>query len=177
MIKRTIKHRNSTVMVQLYKSLVRAHLEYCSLVWSPYYSKDKVLLDSVQHRFTRLFPELRAMSYEARLEILQLWSLEERRNRSDLIEVYKMMHGFTDVPVSTFFQTAAESCTHGHSMKLVKSHCHTDSRLYFFSHCVVTRWNILSQEIVSAPSVNSFERHLNTLRQKKMGFFIDFWSA
>jgi len=177
MIKRTIKHRNLTVMVQLYKSLVRPHLEYCSPVWSPYYSKDKVLLESVQHRFTRLFPELRAMSYEARLEILQLWSLEERRNRSDLIEVYKMMHGFTDVPVSTFFQTAAESCTRGHSMKLVKSHCHTDSRLYFFSHRVVTRWNILSQEIVSAPSVNSFERHLNTLRQKKMGFFIDFWSA
>jgi len=149
MIKRTIKHMNLTVMVQLYKSLVRPRLEYCSPVWSPYYSKDKVLLESVQHRFTRLFPELRAMSYEAKLEILQLWSLEERRNRSDLIEVYKMMHGFTDVPVSTFFQTKADSCTRGHSMKLVKSHCHTDSRLYLFSHRVVTRWNILSQEIAS----------------------------
>ena len=41
-----------------------------------------------------------------------------------------MMHGLTDVPVSTFFQIAAESCTPGHSIKLVKSHCHTDLRLY-----------------------------------------------
>jgi len=82
-----------------------------------------------------------------------------------------------DVPVSTFFQTTADSCTRGHSMKLVKSHCHTDLRLYFFSHRVVSRWNILSQEIVSASSVNSFKRHLNTLRQKKMGFFMDSRSA
>ena len=60
LIKRTIKHRNTTVMVQLYKSLVRPHLEYCSPVWNPYYSKDKAMLENVQHRFTRLFPELRA---------------------------------------------------------------------------------------------------------------------
>ena len=60
------------------------------------------MLESVQHSFTRLFSELRAMSYEARLEILRLLALEERRNRLDLTEVYKMMHGFTDVPVSTF---------------------------------------------------------------------------
>jgi len=54
-----------------------------------------------------------------------------------------------------FFQIAADSCTRGHSMKLVKSHCHTDLRLYFFSHRVVSHWNTLSQEIASAPSVNS----------------------
>jgi len=41
-----------------------------------------------------------------------------------------MIHGFTDVPVSTFFQITVYSCTHGHSMKFVKSNCHTDSRLY-----------------------------------------------
>jgi len=35
LIKRTIKHRNYTVMVQLYKSLVGPHLEYCSSAWSP----------------------------------------------------------------------------------------------------------------------------------------------
>ena len=81
MIKRTIKHGNTTVIVQHYKSLVRPHLEYCSPVWNMYYSKDKAMLESVQHRFTRLSPELRAMTYEARLEILRLWSLEERLNR------------------------------------------------------------------------------------------------
>jgi len=89
-IKRTIKHKNIIVMVQLYKSLVRPHLEYCSPVWNPHYSKDKAMVERVQHRFTRLFSELRVMT---RLKTLKLWSLEERRNRADLIEVYKLMHG------------------------------------------------------------------------------------
>jgi len=42
------------VLSRLYKSLVRPHLEYCSSVWSPYYSKDKQLLERIQHRFTRM---------------------------------------------------------------------------------------------------------------------------
>jgi len=83
------------------------------------------------------------------------------------------MHGFTDIPVSTYFQIATDSCTRGHTKKLVKSHCHTDARLCFFSLRVINRWNSLSQEIVDAPSVNAFKRHLESLRQKKMGYFMD----
>jgi len=177
LLKRTIKHKNYTVMVQLYKSLVRPHLEYGSTAWNPHYSKDKAMLERVQHRFTRLFPDLRVMEYDARLEVLKLWTLEERRNRADLMEVYKMMHGFNDIPVTTYFQIATDSCTRGHNKKLVKRHCHTDARLYFFSLRVVTRWNSLPQETVDAPSVNIFKRHLDLLRQKRMGYFMDSWSA
>ena len=93
------------------------------------------MVERVQHRFTRLFPELRVMTYEARLKALKLWSLEERRNRADLIEVYKLMHGFTDIPVSTYFHIATDSCARGHTKKLVKSHCHTDARLLFLTAC------------------------------------------
>ena len=148
-------------------------LEYCSLAWNPHYSKDKAMLDRVQHRFTRLFPELRVMTYEARLKALKLWSLEERRNRADLIKVYKLMHGFTDIQESIYFQIATDSCTRGHINKLVKSHCRTDARMCFFSLRVINCWNSLSQEIVNAPSVNAFKRHLKSQRQKKMGYFMD----
>ena len=173
LIKPTIKHKNISAMVQLYKSLVKPHLEYCSPAWNPHYSKDKAMLERVQHRFTRLFTDLRVMMYEARLKALQLRSLEERRNRADLIKVYKLMHGFTDIPVSTYFLIATDSCTSGHTKKLVKSHCHTDARLCFFSLRVINRWNSLSQEIVDAPSENAFKRPLESLRQKKMGYFMD----
>ena len=115
------------------------------------------------------------MTYEARLKALKRWSLEERRNRADLIEVYKLVHGFTDIPVSTYFQIASGSCTRGHTKKLVQSHCHTDARLCFFSLRVINRWNSLSKEIVDAPSVglNAFKRHLESVQQKKMGSFMD----
>jgi len=63
LIKCTIKHKNISVMVQLNKSLVRPHLEYCSPAWNPHYSKDKAMLERVQHRFTTLFPELRVITY------------------------------------------------------------------------------------------------------------------
>ena len=77
----------------LNKSLVRPHLEYCSPAWSPKYVKDKELLERIQHRFTRFFNDLRDLDYAERLRRLGLWSLEERRNRADLIEVYKTVNG------------------------------------------------------------------------------------
>ena len=47
------------------------------------------------------------------LEHLKLWSLEERRNRADLIEAFKLFKGLTDVPYTTFFQLATDSNTGG----------------------------------------------------------------
>ena len=64
LIHRSIKYKNPAILIPLYKTLVRPHLEYCSVVWSPHYIKDKAVLERVQHRFTRMFPDLKALSYE-----------------------------------------------------------------------------------------------------------------
>jgi len=77
--------------------------------------KDKQMLEKVQHRFTRMFPHLKNMPYEARLEELGLWSLEERRNRADIIEVFKMVKQLSSVPWNRFFRRAKDSVTRGHS--------------------------------------------------------------
>jgi len=103
LISRTIRYRHPTVLLNLYKSLVRPHLDYCSSVWNPYYIKDIELLERVQHRFTRLFSELRILPYDDRLRQLGLWSLQERRNRTDLIELFKLVKGFSSTPWNEFF--------------------------------------------------------------------------
>ena len=50
---KTISYKEQWMMVNLYKSLARPHLEQCVSVWS-HYQKDKELLERVQHRFTRM---------------------------------------------------------------------------------------------------------------------------
>jgi len=47
LIKRTIKYKNQEVLMNLYKSMVYPHLEYCSTVWSSHYVKDKQMLEKV----------------------------------------------------------------------------------------------------------------------------------
>jgi len=173
LISRTIKYKNQEVLMNLYKSMVRPHLEYCCAVWSPHYIKDKQMLEKVQHRFTRMFPHLKNLPYEDRLSELGLWSLEERRNRADIIEVFKMVKQLSSVPWSRFFKRAEDSVTRGHSWKLVKESCRLDCRLHFFSQRVINRWNSLSQADIDATTVNSFKNRLEMRRKCQMGFFKD----
>ena len=58
MIKRTITYKDLRIMLNLYKTLVRPHVEYCVSAWSPYYKKDKELLEKVDCKgFSRIRPE------------------------------------------------------------------------------------------------------------------------
>jgi len=82
-IARTISFKDKVILLKLYKSLVRPHLEYSVSAWLPYYAKDKALIERVQHRFTRMIPGFKKFTYEDRIARLGLWSLEERRNRAD----------------------------------------------------------------------------------------------
>ena len=92
-ISQGIEYKSWEIMLQLYKILVSSHLEYCVQFWSPHYQKDVEALERVQRRFTRMLPGLEGVGYEERLNKLGLFSLERRRLRGDLIEVYKIMRG------------------------------------------------------------------------------------
>jgi len=102
-----------------------------------HYSKDKALLERVQHRFTHLFKNQKDLLHEARLRNLKLWSLEECRNRSDLVERYKMIHGFSKLPFNQFFTFSSCNTTRGHSQKLAKHHSNTNIKLFSFSARVI----------------------------------------
>ena len=78
-------------IVRLYKSLVRPKLEYCLQSWNPSLIKDIELLEQVQHRATKLIPEIAHLSYHERLKYLNLTTLELRRHQEDLIETFKIL--------------------------------------------------------------------------------------
>jgi hypothetical protein len=174
MIKRTICFKSPWIMVKLYKTLVRPHLEYCVSAWAPLYKKDKALLERIQHRFTWMIKEVRCLEYVDRLKYLKLWTLEERRNRSDLLEVFKMYTGLSDLNFEDFFELDKNvKGTRGHSAKLVKIRCKGDIRRHFFSLRVVSRWNNLDDDTVTSRSINIFKSKLDKIRETRMGFFMD----
>ena len=56
----------------LYTSLVRPHLEYGNVVWSPFLKSDITLIENVQRRATRNVPDINKLESQERLEALKL---------------------------------------------------------------------------------------------------------
>jgi ribonuclease P/MRP protein subunit RPP40 len=80
----------------LFVSLVRPHLVYAAAIWNPYWHYDTDKLERFQQRATRI-ESLRGYSYEERLEKLGLSSLENRRRRGYLIQMFKYFKGYDKV--------------------------------------------------------------------------------
>jgi len=125
-----------------------------------------ILSSIVDFRFTRMFSHLRHLDYSTRLDMLGLWSLEERSNRADLIEVFKIMKGYTSICVGSLFEPIKDIRTRGHSLKLAKHRTDKDLRHYFFSERVVNRWYQLDEDTIEASTLNSFKNHLTKLRAR-----------
>ena len=64
---------------------------------------------------------------------LNLWSLEDRRIRADLTEVFKITRVLSSIKFSTFFEYSPYDRTRGHSLKLVKETRKTRLAAAFFS--------------------------------------------
>ena len=159
-LKRTVASRDPKVLVPLYKAFVRPHLEYCVQAWRPALQKDIKKLEGVQRAFTRVFPNLRQLAYDSRLHQLDLFSLERRRLRGDLIEAFKMMTGLSDAGGHMFTHNES-SALRGHELKLVKNRARLDIRQNSFAFRIVNDWNRLPSSVVTATSVPTFKHRLD----------------
>ena len=160
-LKGSIRSRSAKVFLPLYKSMVRPHLEYCVQAWCPYYKKDKDEIERVQRMATRWIKECKGMSYEARLQYLGLFSMERRRLRGDLIEVFKIFKGMTDLKVEDLFEIQGTQRGRGHKYKLGKVRPRLDIRAHFFALRVVNPWNSLPDDVVAANSIEGFKFKLD----------------
>ena len=115
----------------------------------------------MQRRATRLVKCIKHLPYEERLITLGLPSLEYRRDRADLIQVYKIMHGIDKIDKDKLFTLSRYRATRGHSLKLYKKRTRLKVRANSFSNRVVDNWNSLTEDIVNVPSLNAFKSRLN----------------
>eukprot|EP00061_Rhincodon_typus_P012377 g38072.t1 len=79
--------------------------------------KDIINLERVQKRFPRMLPGMEDLSYKERLDRLGLFSLEHRRLRGDLIEVYNIMRGVDRVDGDCLFPKMGNVKTRGYLFK------------------------------------------------------------
>jgi hypothetical protein len=84
--------RDTVTMITLYKSLVRSLLEYCCPLWNPRKVTDIQLLESVQRTFTSKIRSVKHLNYWDRLRTLKLMSLQRRRERYIILQMWKVLH-------------------------------------------------------------------------------------
>ena len=152
---------------RLFTTMFRPHLEYGNIIWHPRYRRDKLEVEKFQRRATRLIPSLKGLSYEERLRALKLPSLEHRRRRGDMIQVFKILKGIHRLDPDQLFTMSAESTTRGHGLKMMKTFSRLGVRQHVFSQRVVNDWNSFPAEVVESPTLNTFKSRLDKLGQKE----------
>ena len=160
LIRRSFEYLDVDTMKRLFIAIVRPHLEFANVAWSPSLSRDQKLIEGVLRRATKVIPGMKDLSYEQRLEKMKIPSMAYRRVRGDMIEVYKYTHNLYKLEGS-FFTVDNQSVTRGHSYKLEKQRCNSSLRQCFFTLRVIERWNKLPSTVVEAPSLNSFKNRID----------------
>ena len=111
LIRRTFVFLDKHNFNLLYKNLVRPHIEYGNIVWSPFRKAEINLIENVQRRATRFIPEINKLDYQERLEKLDQPTLAYRRFRGLIIETYKILRNLYDANCTNSLFELKESNT------------------------------------------------------------------
>ena len=148
------------IFLNLYKALIRPHLEYGQIIWSPQYIRQSRKIENVQRRATKLIPKLKNLPYEERLKKLKLPSLKYRRMRGDMINVYKILNNEKSDNKMLKLNTSKYQ-TRGHDKKLQKMSFKCNLRKSSVSLRVTNIWNSLNKSVTNASSIDQFKKLLD----------------
>ncbi|PKU48358.1 hypothetical protein llap_1358 [Limosa lapponica baueri] len=160
-IKRSEDSRLKEVILPLYSSLMRPHLEYCVQLWGPQHKKDMDPLEHIQTRATKMIRGLEHLSHEDRLRELGLFSLEKRRLQEDLRVTFQYLKGTYRKDVEGLFVRECTDGMRGNGFKLKEGRFRLDIRKKCFTVRVGRHWNRLPREVVDAPSLEVFKTKLD----------------
>ena len=117
-ILRTFTTRETITMMTLFKSLVLSRLDYASQLWSPHLLKSIYLIEKVQRSFTKHITGIKNKPYDERLKLLNLYSVQRRRDRYQIIYLWKIIEGLVpnlSAPITcTYSERRGRSCVVSH---------------------------------------------------------------
>ena len=164
-IRRATIVRDSHTFTKIYKAFVRPLLESSAPAWNPYKRGDVEALEKVQKRSLRMITDTGPLSYENKLQKLNLQSLESRRLRGDLLETFKYLNGFNNVDAQlfTFVRERHDKDTRSHANDdLVQEKTNLHIRKFFFTNRVTQAWNSLPSDVKEAKSINAFKNRYDS---------------
>ena len=117
-IMRTFRSREEAPMKALLKSLIIPKLDYCSPLINPKSETYKRKMETPLRAFTRKIRGMKELTYWERLQKLNMYSIERRRERFCIIYMYKIMTGMVPNPNIKFYNkgrrgTEREGLTEG----------------------------------------------------------------
>ena len=95
----------------MYISLVRPLLQFASSVWNPYRQEEIIILEKIQKLASKIPNKLNDLTYEERIKIWGITSLNEPRTRGDIIQSYKILNGLESFDWYSGFQFVYDFCT------------------------------------------------------------------
>ena len=164
---RTFRTRNKDVMLLFLKTYLIPRIEYCSAAWNPHKISEIEQLESVQRSFTSKIENMENFNYWERLEKLNLFSLQRRRERYIILHTFKIYKQLAPNDLNLKFHfhkrlgiQADRLPLNGKSSK-VKTLRHN-----FFSHSGPRLFNQIPGQIKSATSIQSFKKKLDLFLMK-----------
>ena len=160
--------RNSTIMLTLYKSMVRSLLEYCCPLWNPRKMSDIQELEGVQRTFTARIAGVQHLDYWERLKKLAIMSLQRRRERYILLHMWKILNGSISNDLGVQFVSRPRTGFKAVVPPLRSGAPAYHQSLYDNSFAVngPRLWNCLPPNVNKMGEFVSFKRHLKSLLQR-----------
>jgi hypothetical protein len=171
MLRRTFKSwSNARTFKLLYTTFVRPHLEYAVPVWNALNKKDKNKIEKVQKLATKMVPQIKDLKYDERLLNLGITNLEQRRERGDMIQMFKIHKNFNSVELSI----SNNKCNTNYAeisgpadevLRRRRANIRVEKEIVknctvretFFTNRVADQWNKLDEGIITAKTVNGFK--------------------
>lgn len=156
---RNIISRDKDVILNIYKSLIRPHLEYAVQLWNfpteHGYWGTIMALEKVQRSVTRMVEGIGLLPYKERLKELKLTTLLERRVRGDIIETFKI--AMKHVPYGQGLFKLSRS-----GYNIVK----TTGKRQFLPNRIANYWNKIPCSVKDTSSVDYFKLRLESYKAK-----------
>jgi len=167
---KSIRSRNSDILIQIFKIYVRPVLEFCSNVFNPYLLKDINAIEKIQKFYLKIVykranykifksnEQADTPTYKELLSLYHLESLELRRLKTDLNMFHKILHGHVKINSNNSY-ICLPSKTRGDPFKIISPAVVTPIR---FNSFFVRTSRIYSDlpSILRQNDINQFETNL-----------------